>query len=350
MKPVTGIVVVAQAEAPLAELARQIAAAHEGCERALKEGLAHALEAGRLLAEAKRRVAHGEWQDWVRTNCPFSVRTAQSYMSVVSRFDALSEAEAQRVALLSYREAVHELTGPREGDQVEEGEPAVSEPDISGTDDLLILARGRRWKPFLDLDPAVRHDLVAKWWDIGASRTVALNLLGWDVDRIAPVMGWSEDEVEKILQPAPPVRFNTEVNGADMGDGLFGNGLRGCRTFRRLYTDMVQEVILGAQRVIHERASYAAWLEGWPEVEKEAEVLARNFGRQSQRLFEKNRWALSALPDGYWCATYVCALSDARAGLGIEEIRQGHDGWLLFMWHEMYQLVQGVKAQGEDGA
>jgi hypothetical protein len=111
-KDVTGIVTVAQAEAPLAELARQIAEAHEGCEGALKEGLAHALEAGRLLAQAKRRVAHGEWQDWVRTNCPFSVRTAQSYMRVVNRFEALGEAKAQRVALLSYREALALLAEP----------------------------------------------------------------------------------------------------------------------------------------------------------------------------------------------------------------------------------------------
>src|SRR5262245_53132998 len=99
-KDVTGIVTVAQAEVPLEELGRQITEAHTACESALKEGLAHALTAGRLLIEAKRRVAHGQWQDWVRTHCRFSVRTAQSYMNLVSRFDALGEAKAQRVALL----------------------------------------------------------------------------------------------------------------------------------------------------------------------------------------------------------------------------------------------------------
>src|SRR5262249_52386426 len=49
----------------LATLAAQITLAHEQCTQALKAGLDHALRAGKLLLEAKARVGHGDWLDWL---------------------------------------------------------------------------------------------------------------------------------------------------------------------------------------------------------------------------------------------------------------------------------------------
>ena len=45
---------------PLVDLAERINEQHHLAEQAMNTGLRHALEAGRLLAEAKGQVAHGE--------------------------------------------------------------------------------------------------------------------------------------------------------------------------------------------------------------------------------------------------------------------------------------------------
>jgi hypothetical protein len=121
---IPGIVSVAAAEATLEELALQIVEAHEACEGSLREGLRQAIQAGRLLAEAKRRVARGHWLNWLGQHFPSTPRNAQRYMRVASWFDGLDEADATRVSQLSYREAVHELTAAHNDGGAEEGEPA----------------------------------------------------------------------------------------------------------------------------------------------------------------------------------------------------------------------------------
>jgi len=45
-----------------------------------RTAIEHAHNAGKLLLEAKTSVEHGEWQAWIKNNCPFSERTAQKYM------------------------------------------------------------------------------------------------------------------------------------------------------------------------------------------------------------------------------------------------------------------------------
>jgi hypothetical protein len=62
-------------------LAEEIRAAHEAHRRSTKEAVAHAIEAGHRLREAKKLVRHGGWEGWLRANAPaISVRTAQRYM------------------------------------------------------------------------------------------------------------------------------------------------------------------------------------------------------------------------------------------------------------------------------
>ena len=94
----------------LADLAAQINAAHERVRDAAKAGLAHALAAGRLLLEAKAIMPHGEWLPWLEANCTASIRTAQAYMRAVNGLAKLDEANAQRVAHLSFRDALAALS------------------------------------------------------------------------------------------------------------------------------------------------------------------------------------------------------------------------------------------------
>jgi hypothetical protein len=57
----------------------------------------YALEAGRLLIAAKRRIPHGAWAEHIAAHTGFSLRTAEVYMRARRRYDALPEGEKQTV-------------------------------------------------------------------------------------------------------------------------------------------------------------------------------------------------------------------------------------------------------------
>ena len=58
---------------------------HAEVGQALQSALAHAIAAGELLIEAKRRVQHGEWRPWLEANCSVPARTARHYMALARR-------------------------------------------------------------------------------------------------------------------------------------------------------------------------------------------------------------------------------------------------------------------------
>ena len=103
-------------EADLRQLAKRINEEHAECERALKDGLQHAVEAGKLLIEAKKQCEHGKWLPWIKESCEFSARTAQGYMRVSNKL--LDDGNAQRVAHLSFRQVMVELSESAVGDEV----------------------------------------------------------------------------------------------------------------------------------------------------------------------------------------------------------------------------------------
>jgi len=96
----------------LIDLADRINQEHRACEQSLRSGLQHALECGRLLAQAKKQLAHGEWLPWLKRNCAVTPRAAQGYMRVASRWPQL-EARTQHVSHLTYRQALALLTDER---------------------------------------------------------------------------------------------------------------------------------------------------------------------------------------------------------------------------------------------
>lgn len=116
-----------QAVADLGDLAERINQAHQRCEAALRSGLQHALECGRLLSQAKSQLAHGEWLPWLCNNCEVTPRAAQGYMRVASRWPELAQ-NAKRVSHLPYRQALAMLAAPK-GDEHEPD--ADTPPDLS---------------------------------------------------------------------------------------------------------------------------------------------------------------------------------------------------------------------------
>jgi len=124
----------------LPDLAARILAEHEAAEAANKRGLTHAINAGRLLIEAKAKLTHGRWLPWLSEHCRVPERTAQAYMQVARSFDDQGlptptvdspsppqgprpqaagrsgdgeAAKAQRVADLSFRNALQSLAADR---------------------------------------------------------------------------------------------------------------------------------------------------------------------------------------------------------------------------------------------
>ncbi len=100
-----------------AGLTCKIVEAHEAASTAARSALAHALEAGRLLVEAKELVPHGGWADYV-AECGMPTRTAAQYMRLHRGRDDLGD--RQRVADLTVREAARLLAKPkpRESEQM----------------------------------------------------------------------------------------------------------------------------------------------------------------------------------------------------------------------------------------
>ena len=98
----------------LPALAQQINGEHRQCEEAIGAAVQHAIRAGELLVEAKALCQHGEWLSWLGANFEGSERTAQAYMRVAREWPKLADGDPQRVADLSYREAVRLLAAPRE--------------------------------------------------------------------------------------------------------------------------------------------------------------------------------------------------------------------------------------------
>src|SRR5262245_5404335 len=90
----------------LGQLAENIQQAHLRCRAALHQGLQHALEAGKLLIQAKERVPHGKWLPWLEEHCDLSERLAQKYMQVARELPKLGGSNPPRVADLSFRQAL----------------------------------------------------------------------------------------------------------------------------------------------------------------------------------------------------------------------------------------------------
>ncbi|PWT93560.1 MAG: hypothetical protein C5B56_00555 [Proteobacteria bacterium] len=68
-----------QQDDDLSALAHRIRNEHAAAQNAMRNAVAHALNAGDALAQAKAALP-GNWLGWLRANCSLSVRTAQLYV------------------------------------------------------------------------------------------------------------------------------------------------------------------------------------------------------------------------------------------------------------------------------
>ena len=97
----------------LDNLAAKINDAHGHVEKAALSCVEHAQEAGHLLLEVKDKLGHGEYEDWIKANCKFSVRTAGVYLRLANELPKLDEANRQRATDLSLRGVLKLLANPK---------------------------------------------------------------------------------------------------------------------------------------------------------------------------------------------------------------------------------------------
>lgn len=118
---------------PTPELARRVNEAHGTAQRAARQALEHARRAGELLLEAKARVGHGQWGDWIRAHCDPSPRTVRLYMQIAREWHRI---EAGNGNALPIREAARLLRPTAKADAAAKGGPGdgvtVWSADVDG--------------------------------------------------------------------------------------------------------------------------------------------------------------------------------------------------------------------------
>ena len=89
----------ASAAPSLPELADLIRDELAEIDRGQSTALAHAIQAGELLTQAKSQVDHGEWLPWLEKNFELTVWTAQAYMRLGANAGRVSHLSSVREAL-----------------------------------------------------------------------------------------------------------------------------------------------------------------------------------------------------------------------------------------------------------
>lgn len=84
----------------LEEIALAVQHEHEQASTAFGKGLNHAIRAGGLLIEAKRRLEHGGWLNWIENNCHIPERTATRYMRAAGNQETLKSATVADLGLV----------------------------------------------------------------------------------------------------------------------------------------------------------------------------------------------------------------------------------------------------------
>src|SRR5262249_9746603 len=158
-----------------------------------------------------------------------------------------------------------------------------------------------------------RRDMAARWWDLFARYAVLLDATGRAAQDIADSMGRPVGEVQLLLDPRAPVRFDTELYGLE----VFGTDAPDLG-FMAGYADTVIEGIAGSlAHVYRSAADAAAQGEQFEDVAGEMTALARYHQRRAARYGARSLWRL--LPgsrDSNRAAWWCCAWSDQRAALG----------------------------------
>jgi hypothetical protein len=86
-------------------LATDINREHAAALAAANNAMQHAMEAGKLLAQAKQEIGHGGWLQWLQGNFDGSARMAQRYILLHEHRNEIATANTTRASHLTIRQA-----------------------------------------------------------------------------------------------------------------------------------------------------------------------------------------------------------------------------------------------------
>jgi len=96
-----------QSAQDLSSIARDAIAKHAQVTAQVFQALDIALEIGDLLLAAKKKVKHGDWQNWIKENMSWSVRMAQSYMELARNRRVLNKVrKTQCISFMTISDAL----------------------------------------------------------------------------------------------------------------------------------------------------------------------------------------------------------------------------------------------------
>ena len=204
--------------ASLPELALRVKTEHAAFQAAARRTLAHALEAGRLLSEAKALLPHGEWGPWLKRECDIPARTATHYMRLHARRAELG-GESGNLADLTQTKALKLLAGSDTESEFEDYErlAAESRKEIH----LLALAYESPNAQLADVKAAADRLLVIhnEWVE---RHLHAQARLGKEIITLKAEFGLSEEEVLTLINM--PLHLS-ESEQAEFWEGLIaGSG------------------------------------------------------------------------------------------------------------------------------
>lgn len=185
------------------EITAAIRREHEAASTAAQSAIEHALECGRLLAQARADIRHGAWEAFVRERCGIAPRTARLYLQLDARRDRISN--RQHVAGLTLREAARLVAEPKVSPASQaEAEPVVqAEPEPSPGGD--VADEAERWGLRL---------AVPEWYEPG-HRHFGHHPTGWFFEAwphpagdswahfyvCSPISGFPGDEASTLVGP-----------------------------------------------------------------------------------------------------------------------------------------------------
>lgn len=270
-------------------LAAQANEQHGLAEAKAQEAIGHALEAGRLLVEAKTQVEHGGWADWLTANFNGSKRTARAYMRLANNWQTI-EAKWQTSADLSIDGALRLLTEPK---QEAKPEP-VRLPDSESI---------RRWPEMSDGYARLRIEE------------------GQTFTQVAYDLGVSADMMRRRFDPKPPRRTRGEIPAA-----LF-----------ELYANEIDTDICFHHYQAYDRAARQAEREGSPLLDRMRTLSDHYYRMYQRRRGEPNLLGLAVARDGsvtgraFALCLYMAAMRDFREAIGLED----ESGHLMLVFHAL---------------
>lgn len=131
-------------QSSISELATRISYRLQVLEGHARKATEYAFEVGQLLIEAKKQVQHGEWANWLETDCNLAPRTARAYMRLAKQLPALSDEKRQHVANLPVREAMKAIaTDPAQPIRYQSTRRISTEDERKKVKDVFIKARNQ---------------------------------------------------------------------------------------------------------------------------------------------------------------------------------------------------------------